>query len=146
MGSLPYIARSWERILCAVMSVFLILLFFQSNAAGYYEKKRLNIDAYSDEELISTIDEYQTQVRVLDKQIQAIEKELDWLMVKINRISDSGRKAPRQLKTSVASKEKKANSLRKEMKELKMVKARYGKAHQEGLCSGLARADRVASK
>ncbi len=88
------------------------------------------MDAYSNTELAATIDEYQIHVAVLNKQIQAVEKELDWLMVKINRISDSGRKVPRQLKTSVASKEKKANSLRKEMNELKMVKARYEKAHQ----------------
>ena len=76
------------------------------------------------------IEEYQTQVRVLDKQIRDVKKELDWLVLKINRIADSGRKVPKQLKFSVSAKEKKIILLEKHKLQLVEAISRYEKANK----------------
>jgi chemotaxis protein MotB len=47
------------------------------------------------------------------KQIKALNADIDWLLLKINQIQDSGRTADRNLKKSIKSKEKMREALLK---------------------------------
>ncbi|WDP88934.1 MAG: OmpA family protein [Desulfobacter sp.] len=122
--------RSMARMLSATLPAVAILIFCTANANGYYDNKKLNTGAYNAVELEAIIGEYQTQANVLNKQIQDTQKDLDWLVLKINRISDSGRKAPRALKSSVVSKEKKLARLKNEKERLDEIIAGYESAFQ----------------
>ncbi len=122
--------RLLGRILFVNVSILFVLLFNFTNANGYFDKIELNPDAYSVAELQMVIEEYQTQVNVVDKQIQDVEKDLDWLILKINRMSDSGRKVPRQLKLSVPSKKEKVALLGKQKSRLMKAISGYEKAYR----------------
>ena len=124
MDGLPPTEKCPIRIIFTLMPALLIL-FCHVDAQGYYEKRGVSPDAYSAIELEMVIEEYQTQLDVLDKQIRDAQKDLDWLILKINRISDSGRKVPHPLKTSVASKEKKLALLKKQRSRMASVIAKY---------------------
>jgi len=113
------------RTLSTVLSAVVLLVFCHTDANSYYEKKQLNTAAYSVTELEAVIGDYWTQTNVLERQIKDVQKDLDWLILKINRISDAGRKIPKQLKASVSSKEKKAAQLVKEKVRLEKVIADY---------------------
>ncbi len=67
---------------------------------------------------------------VLGKQIHDTRKDLEWLIVKINRISDSGRSVPKLLHDSVDSKEKKSLSLSGK-KHLNGTVAKYRKIYNK---------------
>lgn len=123
MGSLGSIIRFWVFIVFPAVAVS--LLFSGSLAAGYYEEKLTKTDTYSTIELNSLIEEHQTKATVLDTQIKEIKKEIDWLILKINRIQDAGQSAPQGLKTSVLTKEQKISTLLKEKARLAMVTAHY---------------------
>jgi chemotaxis protein MotB len=113
-------AMSMPKPLCSVLIVIVSLLFFLlcTDAIGSYKKSTLHPDAYSVTELETLIEEYQSQVKVLNGQIKVIEKDLDWLLLKMDRISDSGRKVSYQLKKSVGSKQKRVSILRIEKRRL----------------------------
>jgi chemotaxis protein MotB len=117
MHAMP-ISRFLGRILFVNMSILFILLFNFSTASGYSEKIELNPEAYSIAELKKVVEDYESQVTVLDKQIKDVNKDLDWLRLKINRITDSGNKVPRKLTTSVIEKGKKNAVLLKQKSRL----------------------------
>lgn len=106
--------------------VFFAFLFLNlSDAAGDVRQIDIHQDAYSDRELQRTINDYQSQSSVLKKRIQSVKKEVDWLTLKINRISEAGRSVPYRLKTSIVSKKKKVMLLEKEKTQLDKVLFRY---------------------
>ena len=131
MKALPMIPKILSRIGLLFLPVFFCLLILQPDARGYYDKKRLYTDAYSATELEMVVEEYQTKVNVLNSQIRDIQKDLDWLILKINRISDAGRKVPHTLKTSVGKKEERLALLLKERKRLEVVVSEYERALEE---------------
>ncbi len=127
MGRLRFNIRSWVFVVFPAVSVFMIIFFSQSVAAGYYEEKLIHTDAYSTMELKSILEDYQIKASVLDAQIAEIKKDIDWLILKINRIQDAGKKAPHGLKESVSVKEQKVITLLKEKSRLEKVLSHYKK-------------------
>ena len=105
----------------------MIIFFSQSVATGYYEEKLIHTDAYSTMELKSILEDYQIKAGVLDTQIAEIKKDIDWLILKINRIQDAGKKAPHGLKESVSDKEQKVKTLLKEKTRLETILSHYKK-------------------
>ncbi|MCP3943376.1 MAG: OmpA family protein [Desulfobacteraceae bacterium] len=109
-------------------SVFIILSFIpQSAGAGYNEKKLLNTDPYTTMELKLVLENYQVKIDVLDTQISEVKKDINWLILKINRIQDAGQKAPYGLMKSVKAKEEKSKTLFKEKTRLEIVSSYYKK-------------------
>lgn len=107
--------------------IFIVLFSFQPVATGYYEEKLKDTKAYSTMELKSLIEEFQARITLLDSQSKETEKELDWLILKINRIQDAKKIPPSDLKPSVMTKEKKIQALLAEKKRLETLKAHYAK-------------------
>ncbi|MDD9304245.1 MAG: hypothetical protein HUK40_18605 [Desulfobacter sp.] len=69
MDALPLIAKFRAKIVCVMFQVLFCIVLFSGNAHGFYEKKGLNIEAYSMAELKAVIDEYRIQAKVINKQI-----------------------------------------------------------------------------
>ncbi len=120
-------SRRVIRCLGLVIAVGIAIAGGQKHALSSQGDLLLNTDAYTAEELEAVTKDYQNQVFVLDGQIRAIQKEADWLVVKINRIADSGRKVPADLNASVAFKTRKIARLEKEKAGLEKMLARYKK-------------------
>ncbi len=127
MERLRFNIRSWGFVVFPAVLVFMIIFFSQSVATGYYEEKLIHTDAYSTMELKSILEDYQTKAGVLDTQIAEIKKDIDWLILKINRIQDAGKKAPHGLKDSVSAKDQKSKSLLKEKNRLETILSHYKK-------------------
>jgi hypothetical protein len=109
--------RVWTNIRFRVFVMFLALsmaagLFFsQPVTAGFHEEKLVNTDSYSALELEFLLEEYKTKIMVLGNQVTQIEKDIDWLILKINRLRDAGQKLLRDLVASVTAKEKTAKAI-----------------------------------
>jgi len=128
MGKLRSNIWSWLSISFSALSIIIILSFIpQPAGAGVYEKKLLNTDAYSTMELKSVLEKYQVKANVLDTQIAEIKKDTDWLILKINRIQDAGKKETHGLVASVVAKEQKAKTLLKEKNRLETILSHYKK-------------------
>ncbi len=100
------------------------------NAAGHYDKWPFDTSAYTTVELKKIIDQHQNEIKVLENQIRSIEKDMDWLVLKINRISDAGRQPASDLTDSVIAKEKKIQYLKKEKARLSALNASYIKTYE----------------
>jgi len=100
-----------------------------SNAWAYYDKNNVHLEAYTAQDLVMIVDDYQVKIKILEEQIQSAKKDMDWLVQKINRIADSGRMVSRVMKNSVIKKEKRIQSLAKEKKRLKGILAKYSKTY-----------------
>ncbi|WP_084681272.1 OmpA/MotB family protein [Desulfospira joergensenii] len=113
------------------LSVFLVFVFLipSQSSAGYYEKKLLDTEAYDTIELKLLIDQTQARANVLTDQIKSIKKEIDWLILKINRINDAGRKPSPSLKNSVTAKEERIQILKKEKNRLTALNTFYTKEY-----------------
>jgi len=109
--------------------VALALCLISSNAWASYQKKNIHLEAYTAEELAMIIDDYQVQINILEEQIKTVKKDMDWLVLKINRMVDSGQTVSRALKMSVVKKEKRIEILVKEKKGLEVVLGRYKKSY-----------------
>ncbi len=107
--------------------IFWVLFSFQPVAAGYYEEKLKDTNAYSTQELKSLTRDCLARALILDSQVREIEKELDWLILKINRIQDAEKKPPQELKPSVLAKQQKIKTLLKEKARLDNLRAHYAK-------------------
>ena len=130
MGKFGSNICSWTFIVFSALSVFMVVFFMPQQArAGYSEKKLLNTDAYSTMELSSILEKYQTKSSVLDTQIVEIKKDIDWLILKINRIEDAGKKSSHGLKDSVVTKEQKIEILLKEKNRLEAISSHYKKEY-----------------
>ncbi len=118
------------QILGLIFSVMISIAGFQNVAQGSYGNWTLNTSAYTKDELKTVLKEYRSQIVVLEGQIRAIQKEADWLVVKIGRIVDSERNAPAALNASVAAKKNRIAHLKKEKARLEKIITRYDLDHQ----------------
>jgi len=124
------------RIPSVVLSVILFLVFSHGDVSGFYEKTNLNPGAFSIGELESAIGECRNQSHVLDKQIQNIQKDIEWLNLKVSRIKDSGRQLSHRLKVSVISKEKRITRLINDKKKLGIKLTEYQEVYQAKMNGG----------
>ncbi len=127
MGKLQWL--SGARIKWGVIVLILVQGFMFSDVWAYYDKKNVHVEAYTAEDLALIVDDYQIKIKMIDEQIQSAKKDMDWLVQKINRISDSGRTVSRVMKTSVIEKEKRIQVLSKEKKRLEGALAKYEKSY-----------------
>lgn len=127
--------RVWSSIRFRVFVMFLAffvaagLFFYQPAAAGYQEEKLIDTDNYSFLELEFLLEEYKTKIMVLGTQATQIEKDIDWLILKINRLGDAGQKPPRDLVASITAKEEKIKILLKEKTRLENLSTIYSKSY-----------------
>ncbi len=98
---------------------------------GFKEHKLFSADFYSTEDLTKNIELHTRQIDVIDSQIKTLRSEIDWMVLKINRIEDLGRNAPSNLKRSISVREKKIASLMRTRNRLdKLVHFYSGKLEQ----------------
>ena len=98
-----------NRLKITVPFIFFIFFIFSPSLslyAGYQEEKLFDGDFYSSEDLTRKIEIHNREIKVLDKRIKALNTDIDWLVLKINQIQDSGKTADIKLKKSITSKEK----------------------------------------
>ncbi len=108
--------------------ILVILCIFAPSiiwSAGYQEEKLFDGDFYSSDELREKIENRNQEIQVLDDEIKALETDIDWMVLKINQIQDSGRAADRNLKKSITSKEKKIITLLKSKNRLEYLVQHY---------------------
>ncbi len=123
MGSMWY----KNRLKIGIPIVFFILCFVPTLiwSAGYQEDKLFDGNFYSSEDLRNKVEGHNKEIQVLDTQIKALETDIDWLVLKINQVQDSGRTASSNLKKSITSKEKKIITLLKSKNRLEYLVQHY---------------------
>ena len=128
MGS-PFIKiRLKNRLKTSILSFLFILFIFTPSliwSAGFQEEKLFDGDFYSSEDLTRKIETHNREIQVIDKQIKALETDIDWLVLKINQIQDSNRTADTNLKKSIISKEKISKTLIKSKNRLEYLVEYY---------------------
>jgi flagellar motor protein MotB len=128
MGS-PFIKiRLKNRLKTSILSFLFILFIFTPSliwSAGFQEEKLFDGDFYSSEDLTRKIETHNREIQVIDKQIKALETDIDWLVLKINQIRDSNRTADVSLKKSIISKEKNIKTLLKSKSRLEYLVEYY---------------------
>ena len=129
MGSYPLTSTLPSRVVFVLITLYIILFCYANIANGAYQTLQLDPETYSIIELEGILGDYRTQVGILNEQIHDTQKALDWLIVKINRISDSGRSIPKLLHDSVELKEKKIYQLKAQKKRLAGTVAKYQKIY-----------------
>lgn len=129
MGSYPLTSTFPGRVVFVLIPLYIILFYYADIANGAYQTLKLDPKTYSIIELEGILGDYRTQVGVLNEQIHDTQKGLDWLIVKINRISDSGRSIPKLLHDSVELKEKKISRFKAQKKRLAGTIAKYQKIY-----------------
>ncbi len=110
-----------NRLKMAMPFVFFMFFVFSpalTFSAGFQEKKMFDGDFYSSDELRRKIENHNIEIKAVNDQIKALETDIDWLVLKINEIQDSGRIADINLKKSITSKEKIVNTLQKSKNRL----------------------------
>jgi chemotaxis protein MotB len=112
-----------------LIPLYLILFYYTNVANSAYQTFLPDPETYSISELEKVLEDYRNQLSVLNEQIQDTRKDLDWLIIKINRIVDSGRRVPKLLHESVESKEKKISQLERQKKHLTVTVENYKKMH-----------------
>nr|WP_320017287.1 OmpA family protein [uncultured Desulfobacter sp.] len=125
MGSYPLTSTFPGRVVFVLTILFLIFFCYANVAHGAYQTLQLDPETYSIIELEGILGDYRTQVGVLNEQIHDTQKDLDWLILKMNRISDSGRSIPKLLHDSVELKEKKIYQLEAQKRRLAGAVAKY---------------------
>ncbi len=107
--------------------LFILFIFTPSLVlcAGFQEEKLFDGDFYSSEELREKIEIHNSEIEILANQIKSLETEIDWMVLKINQIQDSGRKAGSDLKKSITTKEKKVSHLSKTKDRLESLVLHY---------------------
>ncbi len=94
-------------------------------SAGYQEEKLFDGEFYTTEDLRRKIEHHTKQVDTLKKQIKSLETDIDWLVLKINQIEDTGRTASYSLKNSIKAKEKKVQTLSRSKSRLEYLVQYY---------------------
>jgi flagellar motor protein MotB len=94
-------------------------------SAGYQEEKLFDGNFYSPDDLIVKVDRHTREIRVIDNQIKALETDIDWLVLKINTIQDSGRHSSSEMKDSVTQKEELVQTLKKNKNRLEYLVQYY---------------------
>nr|WP_321404139.1 OmpA family protein [uncultured Desulfobacter sp.] len=118
-----------SRTVLVLIPLYLILVYYANVANGAYQTFEPDPETYSISELEGVLENYQNQLSVLNEQIQDTRKDLDWLIIKINRIVDSGRNVPKLLHESVELKEKKISLLERQKNHLSVTIENYRKMH-----------------
>lgn len=95
------------------------------SAGGYQEEKLFDGDFYTSEEFEKKVEAHQKEIQTLSAQIKALESDIDWLVLKINQIQDSGRTPQTELKQSISAKEKKIVNLLKTKNRLEYLVQYY---------------------
>ncbi len=118
--------RIWQKtiITAFVFSISLTLLSDFSNA-GFHEEKLFDSEFYSAEDLKRKVEYHNREIEILGNQIKTIETDIDWLILKINQIEDSGRSASYKLESSIHEKEKKLQNLHKSKSRLEYLVQYY---------------------
>jgi len=129
MGTFSLTSTFPGRVAFVLIPLYVILFYYANTANGAYQTLKLDPETYSIIELEGLLGDCRTQMDVLNEQIHDTRKDLDWLIVKINRISDSGRSIPKLLHDSVELKEKKNFQLEAQKKQLVVVVAKYQKIY-----------------
>jgi len=136
MGAQGFISKTLARIPSVVLPVVLFLVFCSADADGFYEKTNVNLETLSIRELETAMEECRNQTDILSKQILDVQKDIDWLNLKVNRIKDSGRQLSHRLKASVISKEKRITQLINDKKKLGIKLTGYRKVYQAKINGG----------
>ncbi|WP_321491547.1 OmpA family protein [uncultured Desulfobacter sp.] len=118
------------RMIFVLIPLYLVLFYYTGIANGAYQPPGSDPEQYSIAELEGILGDYRTQLNILNDQLHDTQKDLDWLVVKINGISDSGRYVPGVLHESVGLKEKKISQLKAQRKYLDEVIASYQKIYE----------------
>ncbi len=129
MGTIPLTPTFPSRVLFVLIPLYTILLYYANIATGAYQTLKLDPETYSIIELEGVLGDYRIQEGLLNEQIHDTQKDLDWLIVKINRIADSGRHVPQVLRNSAGLKEKKISRLETQKKHLANTVSKYKKVY-----------------
>ena len=129
MGTLPLKSIFPGRMVFVLIPLYLTLFYYANIAHGAYQTFKPDPQTYSVIELEGILGDYQSQLDALNEQIHDTRKDLEWLIVKINRISDSGKSIPKLLHDSVELKETKINRLKAQKKHLDSTVATYRKVY-----------------
>ncbi|WP_035241993.1 OmpA/MotB family protein [Desulfobacter vibrioformis] len=129
MGTFPLTSTFPGRVVFVLIPLYTILLYYANISNGAYQTFKLDPETYSIIELEGLLGDYQTQEGVLNEQIHDTQKDLDWLIAKINRIIDSGRHVPQLLHDSAILKEKKISQLETQKKHLSNAVSKYKKIY-----------------
>ncbi|WP_300461142.1 OmpA family protein [Desulfobacula sp.] len=107
--------------------VFIFFLFIPALmwGEGFQEEKLFDGNFYSTGELRQKVETHKKDLQDIAHQIKALEIDLDWLVLKINQIQDSGRTGSSALKQAVTKKEKKIEILQKTKNRLEYLVQYY---------------------
>lgn len=110
-----------------VFVVFNVIILLPSMvfSSGYQEEKLFDGEFYTEEDLRKKIEFHTKEIKVLNEDIKSLETDVDWLVLKINQIEDSGREASPKLKESITKKEKKIKTLSKTKSRLEYLVQYY---------------------
>jgi len=129
MGPFTLTSTSPGRMLLVLMPVYFLLFYYTNAANGAYQTLEPDPYTYSNMELERLLKDYQAQLDITNEQILDTRKDLDWLIVKINRISDSGRRIPKIIHDSVELKKNKISQLERQQKYLSATVEKYHKVY-----------------
>lgn len=104
-----------------ILIIFLYCIPSLVLSAEYQGQNLSGANIYSPGDIKKRTQDRNKEIQTLDRQIKALEADKDWLILKINTIEDSGRKADKNLKMSVTNKEKKIAGLRKTKSRLESL-------------------------
>ena len=125
MGTFSLTSTSPGKMVFALIPLYLILFYYSNIANGAYQTFEPDTETYSIIELERILESYRGQLNALNEQIQDTRKDLDWLIIKMNRIVDSERSIPKLLYDSVELKEKKISQLEQQKKYLTVTVEKY---------------------
>lgn len=129
MGTFPLKAIFPGRMVLVLIPLSVVFFYYANIANGAYQTFKPDPETYSIIELEGILGDYQNQLVVLNEQIHDTRKDLEWLIVKMNRIADSGRSIPKFFHDSVDLKEKKIFQLERQKKHLNDTVAKYRKIY-----------------
>ena len=130
MGTFPLKSIFPNRMAFVLIPLYVILFYYANIVNGAYQTFKPDPETYSTTELERILGDYQSQLDVLNEQIHDTRKDFEWLIVKIHRISDSGRSIPKSLHDSVGLKEKRISQLEAQKKNLDGTVAKYRKTYE----------------
>nr|WP_319493619.1 OmpA family protein [uncultured Desulfobacter sp.] len=125
MGTFSLTSTFPGRMMLVLIPLYLILFYYTNVANGAFQTFKPDPETYSNIELETLIKDYRAQLEVSNEQILDTRKDLEWLIVKINRISDSGRSIPKLLHDSVELKKNKISKLERQHKFLSATVEKY---------------------
>ena len=113
------------RVLMILILGVSVLFLSNKNVLGSTSRLKIHENAYTAEEFEKIIDGYKAQSKVLGEQIKSVERDLDWLAIKINRILETGRTVSYKLEKNIKSKKKRAQLLRNDKAQVDQALSKY---------------------